>query len=50
MDGFGHGLRGKHGNALWMLFDSRKEIAALTKNAIQVKDPSAPQPRPSIEG
>ena len=41
MEGVGHGLRGKHGNALWMLFDSRKEIAALTKDVIQVRDPNA---------
>lgn len=34
MEGYGHGLRGKHGNALWMLYQSRKEIAELTKGNV----------------
>ena len=34
IEGYGHGLRGKHGNAIFMLYQSRREIAELTKGNV----------------
>ena len=42
LDALGHGLRGKHANALFLLHDSRKEIAELIggKTEEQQRKPS----------
>ena len=34
IEGYEHGLRGKHGNAIFMLYQSRREIAELTKGNV----------------